>query len=151
MKHTLCITHFYSSLHSVEASLSPHGSADPIISGLVSCISQHMYGSQRLSPSVLFFVNFLIPFHEAVRLFTSARQETGFFTVRTIPTVWHIGVIYAKFLRADPFLSRQRNFLRLLLDLTSGPLHIYQVSEIRHFLQIRIPQKWSFVFRIFLC
>lgn len=132
--YILCITHFYNSLCSVEASLSPHGSADPIISGLVSCISLHMYGSQRLSPSVLFFVGFLIPFHKVVRLFTSVRQETGFFTVRTMPTVWHIGVIYAKTLIAEEFLSSQRNFLRLLLDLTSGPLHTYQVSEIRHLL-----------------
>lgn len=47
----------------------------PVISGLVSCISLDMYGSQRLSPSLLFFVDFLIPFPKAVRLFLSAGQE----------------------------------------------------------------------------
>lgn len=34
-----------------------------------------MYGSQRLPPSMLFFVDFLIPFPKAVKLFLSVRQE----------------------------------------------------------------------------
>lgn len=47
----------------------------PVISGLVSCVTLDTYSSQRLSPSLLFFVDFLIPFPKAVRLFLSAGQE----------------------------------------------------------------------------
>lgn len=75
----------------------------PVISGPVSCTSLNTYGSQRLSPSVLFFVDFLMPFPKAVRLFVSVRQESRGFSLCQLSDIQPL----SEFLRVDGFLSRQ--------------------------------------------
>lgn len=101
----------------------------PVISGSVSCTSLNTYGSQRLSPSVLFFVDFLMPFPKTVRLFVSVRQESQGFSLCQLSDIQPLSKLNSLELMGS---NQGKKFPMFLLVLTSGPLHAYQVSEIGH-------------------